>query len=405
MRKITFIILIFAICICNCKSDTYTWTNIGTNLPDNLSTQTLTAISIIGDSMWVCSGYGTYLNQTPGEVYFSTDRGKTFTIQSTLYGTHALKMLNSKVGYCGGVEGQIYKTTNSGIDWVRTFSFGRTLMSIDFPPNSDTGFCSGFTGGVKMITPTGLVTVDMNDYVSNISSVSCIDSRHAFVAGEEIIGPVVDGVLQINQSYPGTNGIYAISMIDTNYGWCVGSPTASGSYDSNGCMIIRTVDGQEWEEQINPVKGKYGTLMAVKAIDRNNAWAVGTSGVVIRTTDGGVNWIRQAEGLTNEMLLGIAIADNGEVYVVGNNRTLLRYAAVSDVKDELIDEIAVFPNPSGNCISISNYSGEIEIYDILGNSVLKTFIEKSSKIDISSINSGYYFIKCKDKYIHLIKGF
>ncbi|HNW75124.1 MAG TPA: YCF48-related protein, partial [Bacteroidales bacterium] len=279
------------------NAQTYGWSNIGDHLPNTVSTATISDIAVAGDSMWVTSGYGTYLNQVPGEIYFSADHGETFTIQTTLYGTHAIWMKNAHEGWCGGVEGQVYHTTDGGQTWERKFSLGRTLLDIDFPPGCDTGICTGQTGAVRFLSINGLNSINMQGYVSNISSVSCIDRRHAFVAGEEIIGPITDGVLMIDQSYPGTNGIYAIDMIDTLTGWCVGSPTAAGAWDSAGCMIIKTTDGHNWIEQVNPVKGKTGTLMAVKALNAQEAWTVGTSGVVLHTTDGGATWVREAEGL------------------------------------------------------------------------------------------------------------
>jgi photosystem II stability/assembly factor-like uncharacterized protein len=397
-RFFLFLILNFSLLIVDCNSEQYGWTNIGSRLPNTISTATISGISMVGDSIWVISGYGTYQNNVPGEIYFSSDRGNTFTIQSTKYGTHAIYMFDSKRGYCGGVEGQIYRTTNGGEVWERWTSIGRTLMSIDFPPGCDTGFCSGFTGGVKMITPTQLITVDMSDYVSNIYSVSCIDREHAFVAGEEIIGPVIRGVLQIDQSYPGTNGIYAIDMVDTLYGWCVGSPTGSGTFDSAGCMIIRTADGHNWEEQVNPVKGKGGTLMAIKAINKSEAWTVGTSGVILHTSDGGVNWIREAEGLTNEMLYGIWVVDNKEVYVTGNNRTLLKYGPITDVIEPVLskNKFSINPNPASTFANFTVLSGWASIYDWLGIEVWSGNIFEGKSFDVSNFQDGLYICKIQN---------
>jgi len=386
-------------------SQQYGWKNIGGNLPNTVSTATISDIAVAGDSMWVTSGYGTYLNGVPGEIYFSADRGNTFTIQTTKYGTHAIHMQNAQRGWCGGVEGQVYHTSNGGATWDRLFSLGRTLMDIDFPPGSDTGICTGFTGGVKILTPSGLITVDMQGYVSNIYSVSCIDRNHAFIAGEEIIAPVIQGVMQIDQSYPGTNGIYAIDMIDTLQGWCVGSPTAAGAYDSAGCMIIHTSDGHNWESQVNPVKGKNGTLMAVKAINSLEAWTVGTSGVILHTTDGGVNWIREAEGLTDEMLYGIWVVNNKEVYVTGNNRTLLKYGTMSGMDDtrEADRFIRVFPNPVIGKVSIQSKNNQpinrISVVDISGRQLMLVEQPAIREIDLSGLQGGLYFlaVRCAEK--------
>lgn len=410
MKKL-FLILLFSTLYC--FGQQYGWVDIGKNLPETISTVTISDVAVIGDSIWVTSGYGTYLNQTPGEIYFSTDRGATFSIQSTKYGTHAICMLDSKNGWCGGVEGQIYSTTNGGETWERRFSIGQTLMDIDFPPGCDTGICTGFHGSVKMLTKSGVTTINMQGYVSNIYSVSCIDSKHAFVAGEEIIGPITNGELQIDQSYPGTNGIYAIDMIDTLRGWCVGSPTAAGAWDSSGCMIIHTVDGHEWNEQVNPVKGKHGTLMAVKALNDKEAWIAGTSGVILHTTDGGNNWIREATGLSDEMLYGIAVSRTGEVYISGNRRTLLRYGIINGVDDVIISAgIGLSPNPATDYIDIklprnsnSSLYGKIKICNAMGECVQMSedISTESFRLDISHLPAGIYFFQEGKSNIKFIK--
>jgi photosystem II stability/assembly factor-like uncharacterized protein len=393
--------------IINCHAQQYGWVNIGNRLPNTVSTATISDIAMIGDSMWITSGYGSYQNGVPGEIYFSSDRGNTFSIQTTLYGTYAIHMLDHLNGWCGGVEGQLYQTTNGGAEWVRRFGIGGTLLDIDFPAGSDTGICTGFTGKVKILTSSGLTSVNLQGYVSNIYSVSCIDKKHAFVAGDEIIGPITNGIFMIDQTYPGTNGIYAIDMVDTLLGWCVGSPTGAGTWDSSGCMIIKTIDGHVWEEQVNPVRGASGTLMAVKALNNLQVWTVGTSGVVLHTTDGGENWVREAEGLSNEMLYGLCVVSPQEVYVTGNNRTLLKYGLLTDVEEQPTQPTEFkleqnYPNPFNPSTSIQYTIGsrqyvQLKVYDILGNEIATLVNEEKSsgmynvQFTMNNLSSGIYF--------------
>lgn len=388
----------------------YGWVNIGDRLPNTASTATITDIAMVGDSIWITSGYGTYQNGVPGEIYFSADRGNTFTVQTTLYGTHSIHMLDHQNGWCGGIEGQTYQTTNGGGEWIRrAFGFGNTLMAIDFPENCDTGICTGFTGKVKYLTPSGMSSVNMQGYVSNIYSVSCVDQNHAFVAGEEIIAPIINGVIQIDQSYPGTNGIYAIDMVDTLMGWCVGSPTAAGAWGNLGCMIIKTTDGHNWIDQVNPVPGNSGTLFAVKALDSIHVWTVGTSGVILRTNNGGNTWVREADGLTNQMLLGIWVVSPEEVYIVGNNRTFLKYGLLSSIEETHSQSNCVkldqnFPNPFSTDTKISYeiktpQHVNLSVFDPLGHEVAVLVNEFESEgrysIDFNATNlpSGIYYYR------------
>jgi len=224
----------------------------------------------------------------------------------------------------------------------------------------------------------------------------------------------------IDQTYPGTNGIYAIDMVDTLLGWCVGSPTGAGTWDSSGCMIIKTIDGHVWEEQVNPVRGTSGTLMAVKALSNLQVWAVGTSGVILHTTDGGENWFREGEGLSNEMLYGIWVVSPQEVYVTGNDRTILKYGLLTGVEQQPTQPTEFmleqnYPNPFNPSTIIrfeipQDASGKtrevsLKVYDVLGNEIAtlvdeyKTAgyyeVEFQPTVDGHQLTSGIYFYQLR----------
>ncbi len=219
----------------------------------------------------------------------------------------------------------------------------------------------------------------------------------------------------IDQTYPGTNGIYAIDMVDTLLGWCVGSPTGAGTWDSSGCMIIKTIDGHVWEEQVNPVRGTSGTLMAVKALSNLQVWAVGTSGVILHTTDGGENWFREGEGLSNEMLYGIWVVSPQEVYVTGNDRTILKYGLLTGVEQQPTQPTEFmleqnYPNPFNPSTRIQYTIGsrqfvQLNVYDILGNEIATLVNEEKAAgtyevefNEASSIRypaSGIYFYQLR----------
>jgi hypothetical protein len=215
----------------------------------------------------------------------------------------------------------------------------------------------------------------------------------------------------IDQSYPGTNGIYALDMVDTLLGWCVGSPTGAGTWDSSGCMIIKTTDGHVWEDQVNPVRGASGTLMAVKALNNLQVWTVGTSGVILHTTNGGENWFREAEGLSNEMLYGIWVVSPQEVYVTGNDRTLLKYGLLANVEIQPTQPTEFkleqnYPNPFNPSTSIQYAIGsrqfvQLKVYDVLGNEIATLVNEEKPAgmynvhFSRNNLSSGVYFYQLK----------
>jgi hypothetical protein len=196
-------------------------------------------------------------------------------------------------------------------------------------------------------------------------------------------------------------------MVDTLVGWCVGSPTAAGAWANLGCMIIKTTDGHNWIDQINPVPGNSGTLMAVKALDSLNVWAIGTSGVILHTTNGGATWVREAEGLTNEMLTGIWVVSPNEVYVVGNNKTFLKYGLVSNIEENKISNPGLilfhnYPNPFSNNTIIgfqvkTPQHVNLSVFDLFGHQVAVLVDDYRSEgyynidFNASSLSSGIYY--------------
>jgi photosystem II stability/assembly factor-like uncharacterized protein len=61
-----------------------------------------------------------------------------------------------------------------------------------------------------------------------------------------------------------------------------------------GVILVSTDNAKSWVQSQSPVAV---TLTAVLFVSPKNGWAVGHSGVVLHTTDGGARWHRQLDGL------------------------------------------------------------------------------------------------------------
>jgi photosystem II stability/assembly factor-like uncharacterized protein len=58
----------------------------------------------------------------------------------------------------------------------------------------------------------------------------------------------------------------------------------------------------------------------VSAINDQIAWTAGSSGTILKTSDGGVNWVQQAQGiLPNTVFMGIYAYDQNQVWAVGSD--------------------------------------------------------------------------------------
>lgn len=116
-----------------------------------------------------------------------------------------------------------------------------------------------------------------------------------------------------DEQFSGEEEIYSIYFIDENNGW------ASGSL---GAILKTTNGGDEW---INQVSGEGDELYAIYFLDKNTGWTVGTYGTILNTTDGGTTWHTQNSGLFwyEATLLSIYFKDYNNGWIVGTGGLIL----------------------------------------------------------------------------------
>ena len=132
-------------------------------------------------------------------------------------------------------------------------------------------------------------------------------------------------------------GLTDVAFADSDHGWAVG-------YDNvaNNAIILRTTDaGEHWTNKSVPAWWAY-EFAAVKAIDTQRAWAVGSEGspdsIVQKTTDGGTVWKDQASH-TLQYLDSVDFINDQEGWIAGSDLALLHttdggaHWAAADVSD------------------------------------------------------------------------
>jgi len=110
---------------------------------------------------------------------------------------------------------------------------------------------------------------------------------------------------------PSSVTLNSVTLISATVGWAVGS---SGS-------IYKTSDGGlTWSAQTSGVSV---ALNGVSAASSSLAWAVGASGTILATTNGGTTWSAQTSGTANA-LNGVYAPSTSVVYAVGASGTILK---------------------------------------------------------------------------------
>ena len=151
----------------------------------------------------------------------------------------------------------LYRVRDSGRDWMPTFKNDgeKTFYSFAFA-TPKTGLVVGSQRIGSFHNVLILKTTDGGEsWQQGVTNVESEQDRHR--------APLLFGV----------------TMCGETSGWAVGDD-----------LILHTKDaGQTWERQQSDVRGE--SIYSVACTNSELAWAVGTGGVMLRTTDGGKTWI------------------------------------------------------------------------------------------------------------------
>ena len=232
----------------------------------------------------------------------------------------------------------ILKTTDGGDNWqIQKDTFGYWLNSVYFI-NIDTGFAVGDKGTIYKTTNSGT------------------DWAPISVSGN-----------------PGTRDYNSVYFTSSSIGFIVGGNLTNDSIQT----ILKTTDcGDTWNiirDNIAPC------LNSVHFYDQTNGYAVGNSGTVIKTINGGDDWTNvdiPGNSDTNSFN-SVRFLNSDYGYIVGIYGLIYRYyqnpTVITTPNSSELD-INVYPNPFDyqTTISFSVPKKErvvIRILDILGNEI------------------------------------
>jgi photosystem II stability/assembly factor-like uncharacterized protein len=88
----------------------------------------------------------------------------------------------------------------------------------------------------------------------------------------------------------------------------------------NSTFIIHSSFSQWFIQE----SGTNNALYDIEFINENTGWCCGEGGYIIKTTNGGENWIQQTNGVPGRSLYGIHPVDSNIVYAVGFTRVFIK---------------------------------------------------------------------------------
>lgn len=249
-----------------------------------------------------------------GTIQVSTDGGNTWVFQTvdiTGNGVNALYFVNSTLGFLCGEGGLIMKTADGGDNWS-SLSSGTTeiLWDVEFV-DADTGYVVGNAGTLLKTTNGG-------------------------TTWSSIISPM-------------TNTLYSVSVKSAD-DILIGTSSSSATQ-----ILSRSTDyGATWQD-VTPV-GYASSVYAIKFVDNLNGYAGGSSGKVLKTTDGGATFTEITDfGSGSNYSLYFSDANTGyvpsgtDVYITTDGGTTWNPSTASD---QTLRGIA--PSASG-LVAIGNY--------------------------------------------------
>jgi photosystem II stability/assembly factor-like uncharacterized protein len=170
-------------------------------------------------------------------ISFSQSGWQVQTIGKPL---NSVNFVNALTGFAAGSNGVIYKTTNSAATWeCYDIKSGVTINEVYFS-SVNTGFAVGNAGFIYR-------TINSGTNWSQVPSGT-------------------------------TNNLNSIFFIDDNTGWAVGS---------TGRIIKSTNGSASWLTQVSGTTNQLNSVIFTSAL---NGICVGDN-IVLRTTDGGSNWV------------------------------------------------------------------------------------------------------------------
>lgn len=262
-------------------------TNTGTNWARRTSASDDPAWSIDFPSASV--GYAVSYS----DVIKTTDGGESWSYKTT-GGSGSLKSLDfvdTQTGYAVGATGYIMKTTNGGENWTpltsASYSELRSVCALD----ATHAWICDYAGKIQATTNGTDWTVKYTA-AGPLYGIDFFDTLHGVAVGDSgrVYWTENGGDTWTAGTSNTTQHIWAVQMVSATKAYCVGWALPG---TGRQLISVTTDGGKNWDLTTGASPVTWSDLYGVSFSSETEGWAVGVGGVILHTTDGGMNWYNQ----------------------------------------------------------------------------------------------------------------
>lgn len=287
-----------------------TWAQTGTNLSVNINTRSVKVIAFDPNNVDTV-----YIGLTNGQIKKTTDGGATFTTYATPFGTNvpihflAINRAGTYMYAGSNSSGMVRYTLADATATTITLTGTNALYNQDYSfymKNGTEYFC--VSGGLHIACST-----DNGSSWTNMADVTGDTSFFIYRFATRILS---------------TNEVRVVA-----YGRRISTP-----YGEN-VAVVSSDSGTTWtniwsnitEDNYNPPGNAYsfdvlGNVYYISS-DPNSetTFYISTDGAVLKSTDGGINWVQKNVGLQNTVVNDIAVSPGGDyIFACGMDMGLVR---------------------------------------------------------------------------------
>lgn len=415
MKKLLLLITFSFFLLTSSFAQNFGWVDYRSKIPkfpnDTVYIGEYEAVASFSDVFFIDDNEGwiTVLNYSEGNsdsavILHTIDGGENWEIQLVSSICNTIWMLNKNVGYAGSLDGRLYKTTDGGENWLFHSIPAGPIVDIAFPQDSEIGYAMVDRSYYMFrIKPDTLEKIQLNS-PNFWTSVTCPTVDDVWFVGGTTILYYNGDSLDYSGGY--TYGYYScICFANPTLGWASNDGYVQGYYEPKDSWVVI--------EQTM----RHSTDMS--ALGEDHLWLVGYNGLLMNThnakdfkrlDDGhaevNVVWETPSHPLGDAAFLSIHASSLNNVFVVGQEKIIMKYTEVSGVEDEVEPlNFELYPNPAVDKFKVQSLKfkvsrATVEIYDLNGRKLLEKQIPAGTEnivVDVSGLKSGVYCCKISTK--------